>query len=81
MSTFNPETNFSPDAAAAGARPRGDPVAGSLRFANLMSGPRVWVPPEGPQPTCWSRAPGLPFLGSITTSLQINFINEMLFAS
>lgn len=50
MTTFNPETNFSPD--AAGARPRGDPVVGSLRSANLMSGPRVWVSPEGPQPTC-----------------------------
>uniref|UniRef100_A0A8C2PNW9 Membrane protein BRI3 n=1 Tax=Capra hircus TaxID=9925 RepID=A0A8C2PNW9_CAPHI len=58
--TFNPETNFSPDVAAAvgGAvegRPRGPASAGGRgrrRPGNRRSGPRIWAPPERPEPIC-----------------------------
>ena len=75
--TFNPETNFSPDVAAAGGavegRPRGPDRAGGRgrrRSGNWRSGPRIWAPPDCPEPICGSLAPCSLFLGSTSISLQ-----------
>ena len=76
--TFNPETNFSPDVAAAGGavegRPRGPDRAGGRgrrRPRNWRSGPRIWAPPDCPEPICGSFAPSSLFVGSTSISLRL----------
>lgn len=95
VATFNPETNFTRDAAAAGRCRGADPVPGTqgpgvvargeesgakLPHQEAVVGLCSWALPEHPQPTLGLCTPGSPFPGRSTTPFQINFIDDVLSA-